>query len=130
MPKPKAPRKGADAVATKAAATTAATPDAKPSLADKTKNPKRIFFSYGHDGNRELVDRFKVDLEKRGHTVWIDYKDIGAWDDWKSRITQGIHDSQMAIAFLSMHSTRDPGVCRNEMAMALNHFGTLYPILL
>ena len=102
----------------------------QPSLADKTKNPKRIFFSYGHDGNRELVDRFKVDLEKRGHTVWIDYKDIGAWDDWKSRITQGIHDSQMAIAFLSMHSTRDPGVCRNEMAMALNHFGTLYPILL
>ena len=102
----------------------------QPSLGDKTKNPKRIFFSYGHDGNRELVDRFKFDLEKRGHTVWIDYKEIGTWDDWKSRITQGIHDSQMAIAFLSMHSTRDPGVCRNEMAMALNHFGTLYPILL
>jgi len=35
----------------------------------------------------------------------------------------------MAIAFLSIHSTRDPGVCRNEIAMALQHFGTVYPIM-
>ena len=48
-----------------------------PSLSDKAVTPKKIFFSYGHDANRELVDRFKADLEKRGHTVWIDYKEIG-----------------------------------------------------
>lgn len=44
------------------------------SLSDKAAVPKKIFFSYGHDANRELVDRFKDDLEKRGHTVWIDYR--------------------------------------------------------
>jgi tetratricopeptide (TPR) repeat protein len=100
-----------------------------PSLSDKAATPKRIFFSYGHDANRELVDRFKSDLEKRGHTVWIDYKEIGTWSDWKGKITQGIHDSGMAIAFLSLHSTRDPGVCRNEIAMALHHFGVVYPVM-
>jgi tetratricopeptide (TPR) repeat protein len=91
--------------------------------------PRRIFFSYGHDANRELVDRFRADLEKRGHHVWIDYKELGTWEDWKGGITRGISDSQMAVAFLSIHSTRDPGVCRNEIAIALQHFGTVYPIL-
>jgi tetratricopeptide (TPR) repeat protein len=106
-----------------------ASPSPKPSLSDKAANPKKIFFSYGHDANRELVDLFKADLEKRGHTVWIDYKEIGTWSDWKGKITQGIHDSGMAIAFLSLHSTRDPGVCRNEIAMALHHFGVVYPVM-
>lgn len=98
-------------------------------LSAKADKPKRIFFSYGHDANRELVDRFKADLEDRGHQVWIDYKEIGSWDDWKGAITRGIHDAQLAIAFLSIHSTRDPGVCRNEVAMALQHFGKVYPVL-
>ena len=99
-------------------------------LDTKTGKPKAIFFSYGHDDNKELVDRFKADLEKRGHKVWIDYKEIGTWNDWRGRITQGIHESEIALAFLSQHATRDPGVCRNEVAMALNRFGTLYPVLL
>ncbi|MCX8513264.1 MAG: toll/interleukin-1 receptor domain-containing protein, partial [Chthoniobacteraceae bacterium] len=99
---------------------------ATPALA---ANPKRIFFSYGHDFNKPLIDRFKADLEKRGHSVWIDYKQLGTWDDWKGGITRGIHDSQLAVAFLSIHSTRDPGVCRNEVAMALHHFGMVYPVL-
>ncbi|MEQ1741643.1 MAG: TIR domain-containing protein [Candidatus Nitrotoga sp.] len=99
-------------------------------LTDRAENPKHIFFSYGHDANRELVDELRQDLEKRGHQVWIDYKEIGAWDDWKGRITQGIYDTQIAVVFLSKHSTRDPGVCRNEVAMALHRFGSVYPILL
>lgn len=92
-------------------------------------HPKAIFFSYGHDANRELVDRFREDLERRGHRVWIDYKEIGTWDDWRGQITRGIHESQMAIAFISIHSTHDPGVCRNEIAMAMHHFGKVYPVL-
>jgi len=76
----------------------------RPLLPAKAAKPKRIFFSYGHDANRELVDRFKADLEARGHQVWIDYKEIGSWDDWKGTITRGIHDAEMAIAFLSIHS--------------------------
>ena len=103
--------------------------DGHPTPSAKAAKPKRIFFSYGHDANRELVDRFKADLEARGHQVWIDYKKIGTWDDWKGTITRGIHDAELAIAFLSIHSTRDPGVCRNEVAMALQYFGKVYPVL-
>jgi hypothetical protein len=32
----------------------------------------RIFLSYGHDSNEELVRLIKTDLEKRGHDVWFD----------------------------------------------------------
>lgn len=92
-------------------------------------NPKRIFFSYGHDENRPIVERFKWDLEARGHQVWIDYDRIGTWDDWRGRIAEGILESEMAVAFLSLHSVRNPGVCRNEIAMALQRFGRVYPLL-
>lgn len=98
-------------------------------LTDKAPNAKRIFFSYGHDSNRELVLLFKEALEERGHEVWFDAKDIGVWDDWKGRITRGIDNSQMAIAFMSKHALRDPGVCRNEIAIALNRFGIVYPVV-
>ena len=96
---------------------------------EKSVNPKSIFFSYGHDDNQEIVERLKIDLEKRGHKVWLDISKIRTRDDWRGSIAQGIHDSNMAIAFISFHSVRDPGVCRNEISMALQHFGKVYPIL-
>ena len=102
----------------------------RPSLEGSAPSPRTIFFSYGHDANQPLVDAFKADLERRGHSVWIDYKEIGTWQDWRGRIAQGVHDSDLAVAFLSKHSMRDPGVCRNEVALALNRFGTVYPVLL
>jgi hypothetical protein len=36
---------------------------------EKPFAPMRIFLSYGHDNNEELVRRIKADLEKRGHDV-------------------------------------------------------------
>jgi WD40 repeat protein len=96
---------------------------------EKSVNPKSIFFSYGHDDNQEIVERLKIDLEKRGHKVWLDISKIRTWDDWRGSIAQGIHDANMAIAFISFHSVRDPSVCRNEISMALQHFGRVYPVL-
>ncbi|SDC81242.1 tetratricopeptide repeat protein [Paraburkholderia lycopersici] len=92
--------------------------------------PQYIFFSYAHDENRELVEMFKADLEKRGHRIWFDAKDIGTWDNWKGSITRGIDSSNMMVAFMSRHALRDPGVCRNEIALGLNRFGTVYPVVL
>lgn len=99
-------------------------------LSDRAARPKEVFFSYGHDYNKELVVLFQADLEKRGHKVWFDAKDIGVWDDWKGRITRGIDSSELAIAFMSAHSIRENGVCQNEIAIAMNRFGTVYPVLL
>lgn len=100
------------------------------SFSEKAKKPKNIFFSYGHDEHKELVIMFKDDLEQRGHSVWFDENCIGVWEDWKEKITRGIYDSEMAIAYMSKHSLRVPGVCHNEIAMALSRFGVVYPVKL
>ena len=78
-----------------------------------------IFFSYTHDENSFLAKRLKKDLEARGHTVWFDEAEIKTGDDWRSMITRGILDSDSVVAFLSKHSMRDPGVCLNEIAIAI-----------
>ncbi len=83
----------------------------------------RIFLSYGHDNNEELVRLIKNDLEKRGHKVWFDEHEIKGGDDWRNSITNGILKSNKVISFLSKHSTRDPGVCLDEIAIALGAKG-------
>jgi hypothetical protein len=79
----------------------------------------RIFLSYGHDSNEELVKLIKADLEKRGHDVWIDRSEIKFGDDWRRSITDGVVGSNLFFAFLSKYSTRDPGVCLDEIAIAI-----------
>jgi WD40 repeat protein len=79
----------------------------------------RIFLSYGHDENEELVRLIKTDLEKRGHDVWFDKNEIKFGDDWRRSITDGIVESHRILSFLSKYSTRDPGVCLNEIAIAI-----------
>jgi hypothetical protein len=81
--------------------------------------PMRIFLSYGHDANEELVRRIKVDLEQRGHDVWFDRSEIRFGDDWRREITDGIVGSNRVLSFLSKYSTRDPGVCLDELAIAI-----------
>ena len=45
--------------------------------------PLRIFLSYGHDANEELVRRIYADLKKRGHDVWFDKTEIKFGDEWR-----------------------------------------------
>jgi hypothetical protein len=87
----------------------------------KSASPLRIFLSYGHDANEELVRRIKADLEKppHNHDVWFDKSEIKFGDDWRRAITDGIVGSNRVLSFLSKHSTRDPGVCRDEIAIAI-----------
>jgi hypothetical protein len=61
--------------------------------------PVRIFLSYGHDSNEELVRLIKADLEKRGHDVWFDKSEIKFGHDWRLAITQGIVDSHRVLSF-------------------------------
>lgn len=78
-----------------------------------------IFFSYGHDRNRILVERIKRDLEQRGHHVWIDTSEIRVGDSWRNDILTGVLNASKIIAFLSEHSTREPGVCLDELKIAI-----------
>ncbi|WP_295612625.1 toll/interleukin-1 receptor domain-containing protein, partial [uncultured Lamprocystis sp.] len=86
--------------------------------------PLKIFLSYGHDSNEELVRRIKSDLETRGHEVWFDRSAIRAGDDWRRAITDGILASHRVLSFLSRHSIRDPGVCLDEIAIAVGVKGS------
>lgn len=81
--------------------------------------PLRIFLSYGHDANEPLVRRIKADLEERGHDVWFDHNEIKFGDEWRRAITDGILQSNRVLSFLSKHSTRDPGVCLDEIVIAI-----------
>jgi hypothetical protein len=89
-----------------------------------TPSRLRIFLSYGHDQNEELVRMIKTDLEKRGHDIWFDKSEIKEsgikpGDDWRRAITDGIVGSNRVVSFLSKHSTRDPGVCLDEISIAI-----------
>jgi hypothetical protein len=83
----------------------------------------RIFLSYGHDRNEELVRFIKADLEKRGHDVWFDKNEIKFGDEWRHAITDGILQSNRVLSFLSKHSTREPGICLEEIAIAIGAKG-------
>ncbi len=89
-----------------------------------------IFLSYGHDGNEELVKQLKADLEARGHDVWFDKSEIKFGDDWRRTITDGILASDWMFSFLSKHSTRDPGVCLDEVSIALGVKGGIISTIL
>jgi hypothetical protein len=92
--------------------------------------PVKVFLSYGHDRNTPLVERIGADLRTAGHTVWIDTSEIKGGDDWRRSIVDGLLDSDWALAFLSKHSTREPGVCLEEQAIALHvKGGTIATVL-
>ena len=79
----------------------------------------KIFLSYGHDSNAKLVEHIRSDLAARGHDVWLDREKINFGDDWRRAITEGILGSDWVLSFLSKHSARDPGVCLDELAVAI-----------
>lgn len=83
----------------------------------------KVFLSYGHDANAPLVERIRNDLAAAGHEVWIDTAEIKAGDDWRRSILEGITGSDWTLGFLSRHSIRDPGVCLDELAIALHAKG-------
>ncbi|MGO9602038.1 MAG: tetratricopeptide repeat protein [Candidatus Binataceae bacterium] len=90
----------------------------------------KIFLSYGHDQNAPLAERIRGDLEAAGHEVWIDASEIKSGDDWRRSIVDGLSDTNWTLGFLSMHSTRDPGVCLDELAIALHvKGGTIATVL-
>ena len=79
----------------------------------------RLFISYGHDKNQILVSKIKDYLTEKGYDVWIDTSCIPKGEDWRERVTNGLIASNGVIAFLSKHSVRNPGVCLDELRIAV-----------
>ena len=84
-----------------------------------TSEGVRLFLSYGHDSNAELVHKIKEHLIQKGFDVWIDTSEIPAGRDWRERIADGLMGSNGVLSFMSEHSMRDPGVCLDEIRIAV-----------
>lgn len=80
---------------------------------------EKIFVSYGHDKNAVIVNRIVEFLKQNGYDVWIDTSNIRTGDDWRKQITEGIMQSNQVLSFLSKHSVRTPGVCLDELRIAM-----------
>lgn len=89
--------------------------------------PQNIFLSYAHtvDGNDDrsafLVHKIKAKLEQAGHRTWIDEQQLYPGYNWRQGITEGILKSDRVLSFLSPRSVRDPGVCLDEIGIAMAH---------
>ena len=91
---------------------------------EKEIQPQKVFLSYGHDDNTEIVDYIYDKLKERGQLPWIDKSEIKAGNDWREKISTGIADSTDLLAFISRHSVRDPGVCLGEISIGVGNWNT------
>lgn len=98
-------------------------------ISQKADIPMKIFISYGHP-EVEICSRICDYLKNRGHEVWFDKDDIHHGQDWRERIVTGIESSNGVLACLSEHSVRDPGVCLDELTIAVGIKGNVIKTIL
>ncbi len=91
--------------------------------ASAEKRSLKLFFSYSHQ-EEEICSKIVEALRKRGHEIWFDREKIRPGNDWREEIANGILSSNGVIAFLSKTSVRDPGVCLNELSIAIGVRGS------
>ena len=103
---------------------------------DRPTRQNKVFLSYGHDPDSvELANRLYKSLASAGYSPWMDNPPSGQTgisfnQDWRERIYSEIRDRSHMIALLSSHSTRKPGVCREEIALAIGPLNTrIYTVL-
>lgn len=101
-----------------------------PQTAEKTFVPMRLFISYGHKES-EICKRIYQALKELGHQPWFDEDQIRFGHDWRERLANGIEASNSVVACLSQYSTREKGVCLDELAISVGvKGGNIVSILL
>lgn len=101
-----------------------------PQTAEKNFVPMRLFISYGHKES-EICKRIYQALKVRGHQPWFDEEQIRFGHDWRERLANGIEASNSVVACLSQYSTREKGVCLDELAISVGvKGGNIVSILL
>ena len=98
-----------------------------------------VFFSYAHDdesfeNGAVVVDRLKQLIEEKSGgkiKIWLDTYSIPRNKDWRELITGGIVESDRFVGFMSRKALRDPGVCRDELGIAVgSRYGIISCVLL
>ena len=78
----------------------------------------KLFISYGHP-QAVICRKICEALRDRGHQVWFDETHIPHGSDWRAEIVNGIISSEGVLSMIDRHSVRDPGVCLDEMSIAI-----------
>ena len=90
----------------------------------------KLFISYGHPQAaicRKICDA----LRNRGHQVWFDETNIAHGLDWREEIANRIITSDCVLSMIDRYSVRDPGVCLDELSIAIGvHDRNIYYVLL
>lgn len=88
-----------------------------------------IFISYGHDKYCVVPEKVATLLESEGFKVFIDKKlsDNRLFD---VELENRIAECDIVILFMTQHSVRESGVCRDELAYARNLEKRVIPVML
>ena len=94
------------------------------------KDENQVFVSYGHV-EEEMCKDICAYLSGNGFKPWVDTSKLQHGMLWRDEIRKGIEDSGQVVALLSAYSTRDRGVCLDEISIAVGVTGgNIHTILL
>ena len=82
----------------------------------------KLFISYGHR-ETEICRRICDVLRARGHKIWFDETHIPHGLEWRAEIVKEILSSEGVLSMIDRHSVRVPGVCLDEMSIAIGVCG-------
>lgn len=78
-----------------------------------------IFISYASE-DKEIVEEIFTSLTQKGHTVWMDKKNLVPGQNWKIEIEKAINFSDIFLACLSNNSVDKQGYVQKELKTALD----------
>lgn len=88
-----------------------------------------IFISYGRRDGRELAMRLRDDLQRLGHSVWLDTNEIPGGVNWAQQIENAIEHCDVALALMS-HASYESQWCRAEQLRAIRKGKRIIPLRL
>ena len=88
----------------------------------------KLFASYSRK-DAAAVESMVVQLEAKGHSVWVDTDDIRGGEQWRQAIIAGITSSEKVLLFLSPQAVASVNVLR-EVTVADEHHLQIIPVLL
>jgi len=88
----------------------------------------QVFLSYARKDASELARRLRADVEKAGHSVWVDVARVGGGDLWTLEIERAIRNCPVMLVCISEGYVDSP-VCLDELQYAIAHHKRLIPVL-
>ena len=83
---------------------------------------QNVFLTYSDDHNYQVVEKIKLDMEARGHEVFIDKENVTDTPTWKEKLHSELKEKSV-VSFLSEQAVSNPGDCLDQIGVALGAKG-------